>query len=264
MTVQQFYEKKIVNELSSAEEVKLEVAFLGKSKESLDRIDLTLMLDSAIQLFGPFLCYHTRSTEQVLPPVHDAFAVLMASQRQLSMSGLPPCVIVRSNKDKLYNDFIGLLKEGVSFPATEVNSSGRNFTKMGTMIHCRSSPVQFLNFSNALLDTIPLNFQNTASAMLSTQASSLFQNRQGSFWSHASLQRLYQQTRSLAQSLARYVDYLSSQNKIMKDLHARSNPVRQLSDSMSVKYIEPCRGVPIGRLEPLFGCLQERMVNTLH
>ena len=41
----------------------------------------------------------------------------------------------------------------------------------------------------------------------------------------------------------------------MKDLHARSNPVRQLSDSMSVKYIELCRGVPIS---PLFGCLQER------
>ena len=115
---------------SSAEEVKLEVAFLGKSKESLDRIDLTLMLDSAIQHFGPFLRYHTYSTEQVLPPVHDAFAVLMASQRQLSMPGLPPCVIVRSKKDKLYNDFIGLLKEDVSFPATEVNSSGRNFTKM--------------------------------------------------------------------------------------------------------------------------------------
>ena len=125
------------------------------------------------------------------------------------------------------------------------------------MIHCRSSPVQFLNFSNALWDTVPLNFQNTASAMLSTLASSLFQNLQGSFQSHASLQRLYQQTRSLAQSLAGYVDYLSSQNKIMKDLHAQSNPVSQLSDSMSVKYIEPCHEVPIGRLEPLFGCLQE-------
>ena len=80
----------------------------------------------------------------------------------------------------------------------------------------------------------------------------------GSFWSNALLQRLYQQTQSLAQSLAGYADYLSSQNKIMKDLHARSNPGRQLSDSMSVKYIELCRGVPIIRLEPLLGCLQER------
>ena len=59
--VQQSYEKKIVNELSSAEEVKLETAVLGKSKESLDRIDLSLMLDSAIQFLGPFPCYHTCS-----------------------------------------------------------------------------------------------------------------------------------------------------------------------------------------------------------
>lgn len=44
----------------------------------------------------------------------------------------------------------------------------------------------------------------------------------------------------------------------MNDLHAWSNPVRQLSDFMSVKYIEPSRGVPIIRLEPLLGCLQER------
>ena len=43
----------------------------------------------------------------------------------------------------------------------------------------------------------------------------------------------------------------------MKDLHARSNPVRQLSDSMSVKCIEPCRVVQIVKLEPLLGCLQE-------
>ena len=67
-------------QISSAEEVKLEEAFLGKLKEPQDRIDLSLMLDSGIQLFGPFLRYQTRSTEQVLPPVRDAFVVLMASQ----------------------------------------------------------------------------------------------------------------------------------------------------------------------------------------
>ena len=192
------------------------------------------------------------------------------------MPGLPPCVIVRSKKDKLYNDFIGLLKEeNVIFPASEGNSSGRNFIK--TAVDClwyvdghhdtlqkQSCPIPQLFQCFVGYNTPELSKHrkrqgtNMSSAMLSTLASSLFQNLQGSFWSHVSLQRLYQQTRSLAQSLAGYADYLSSQNKIMKDLHARSNPVRQLSDSMSVKYIEPCRGVPIGRLEPLFGCLQER------
>ena len=39
----------------------------------------------------------------------------------------------------------------------------------------------------------------------------------------------------------------------MKAVHARSIPVRQLSDSVSVKYIEPCWGA----LENVLNCLQE-------
>ena len=62
VTVQQFYEQKVVHELNSSEDVELEAAFLGKSKESLDKIELSLSLDSAIPLFGPFLRYRIRSS----------------------------------------------------------------------------------------------------------------------------------------------------------------------------------------------------------
>ena len=50
---------------------------MGKLKDALDQIDLSLTLDAAITLFGPFLRYHTRSAEQIFPSVHNAFAVLM-------------------------------------------------------------------------------------------------------------------------------------------------------------------------------------------
>ena len=130
MTVQQFYEQKVIQELNSPEEVELyRSSLFGKSKESLDRIELSLLLDSAIPLFGPFLHYHTRSSEQVPPPSRDAFAILMASQKQLSMPGLPQSVTVHTRKDKLYNDFIVFLKEeNVIFLATSVNFCGKNFT----------------------------------------------------------------------------------------------------------------------------------------
>ena len=82
MTVQQFYEQKVIHKLNSPEEVALEAAFLGKSKESLDRIELSLSLDSAIPLFGPFLRYRTRSSEQVPPPSRDAFAILIKGSCQ--------------------------------------------------------------------------------------------------------------------------------------------------------------------------------------
>lgn len=62
MTIQQFYEDKIICELQKqgvVNEIQLKFAFLGKSKDSLHRIHLWLSLDSAIQLFGPFLRYLT-------------------------------------------------------------------------------------------------------------------------------------------------------------------------------------------------------------
>ena len=51
VTVLQFYEQKVIQELNSPGEVELEAAFLGKSKESLDKIELSLSLDSAVPLF---------------------------------------------------------------------------------------------------------------------------------------------------------------------------------------------------------------------
>ena len=144
----------------------------------------------------------------------------MASQRQLSMPSLPLCVIVRSKKDELYNDFIGLLEEeNASFPVSEVNCSGRNFTKMAVdclwyidghhdTLQKQSCPISQLFHHFVGYNTPKLSkhrkrqVTNMSSAMVSTLTSSLFQDLQGSFWSHASLQRLYQQTQSLAQSLA--------------------------------------------------------------
>ena len=135
ITVQQFYDEKIVGQFSVSDEMDLESAFLGKSKDSLDKIELSLSLDRAIQLFGPFLRYHTCDRIQQLPPVCDAFSVLMSNQRQLSLPSLPASVAVRTKKDQLYNDFLGLLREkNALFPDAEVDSSGKNFVK--TIVEC--------------------------------------------------------------------------------------------------------------------------------
>ena len=84
----------------------MESEFLGKCKDSLDRIKVSLL----VELFGPFLRYLTSDKQQELSATCDAFAVLMASQIEQSLPGLPLCVLVRT-KDKLYNKFLGLLKE---------------------------------------------------------------------------------------------------------------------------------------------------------
>ena len=60
-----------------ADKFELDPVYLGKSKDVLDQIDLSLTIDAAITLFVPFLRYHNRSAEQILPSVHNVFAVLM-------------------------------------------------------------------------------------------------------------------------------------------------------------------------------------------
>ena len=80
---------------------------------------------------------------------------------------------------------------------------------------------------------------NLSSSMLKS-LSSLFQNLQASFWSNTSFKCLHQHTEILAQTLASYSDYLSSQHKVMKTLHAQQVPARQLSDALSIRYIYAC------------------------
>jgi hypothetical protein len=59
----------------------------------------------------------------------------MASQKQLSQAGLPACIPVRTKKDKLYNDFLGLLsEENMHFTTADVDSLGKIFVK--TIVEC--------------------------------------------------------------------------------------------------------------------------------
>ena len=276
ITVQQFYNERLLCKLKEPHEMELQSAFLGKSKDSLDKIELSLHLDSAIPLFGHFLRYDTCDRVPQMPPACNAFTVLMSSQRQLSLSGLPALVTVRTKKDKMYNDVVEMLnEENLLFPGVEVNSSGKNFVK--TMVEClwyvdghhekfkkQSAPIPdyFARFTGYNLPELSKHRKrestNLSSSVLKSLASSLFQNLQASFWSNVSFRRLHQHTRVLAQSLASYSEYLSSQNKTMKTLHALPLPVRQLSIALSIKFVQPCTGVPLGRFGTLIGTTDKR------
>ena len=53
ITVQQFYDEKIVTQFSVSDEMDLELAFLEKSKDSLDKIELypLIVLSNSLDLF---------------------------------------------------------------------------------------------------------------------------------------------------------------------------------------------------------------------
>ena len=136
ITIEQFYQKSIVPELEKCHDVssfEMKDAFLGRSKDSLDGVSLSVPLDSAIQTFGPYLRYHTEAKEAVCPPRVDAFALMMCSQRQIDQRKLPSKLVVRTKKDQLFNDVVDMLKpRGLLFSSNEVASSGQNLVKLLT------------------------------------------------------------------------------------------------------------------------------------
>ena len=78
---------------------------------------------------------------------------------------------------------------------------------------------------------------NINSSVLKASAMSLFQHLQASFWNNPAWLEFKQHVETLANSIVKYTEYRMSQNKAMKEVHLRSTPARQLSDTLSVKYI---------------------------
>ena len=99
---------------------------------------------------------------------------------------------------------------------------------------------------------------NLSSSILKSLSSSLFQNLQASFWNNVSFRQLQKHTQLLAQSMANYSDYLSSQNKTMKNLNAKPVPVRQLSNALTLKHVPASTSVPLGRFNSLIAAVEKR------
>lgn len=219
--------------------------------------------------------YLTHKKHQPSPRLVDALSLMMSSQRQQSQPGIPVCVPVRHKKDKLFNDVLGMLKDKkLFFPASEILSTGTMFVKV--LVDClwyldghhetlkrQSCPIpdifsSFIGYNAPELSKHRKRKNvNMSSSVLKFLASSLFQHLQAPFWSSNPLwQTFHQQTLSLAKSLADYADYLSMQNKTMKSIHCRSSPVRQISNSLSLKYVSTCGGAPLRRFEALY-CLNK-------
>ena len=118
-----------------AKQTRAKLAFPGKSKDSLDRIQLPLPLDAVISTFSPFLHYYTSNRFQQSPPVVKDFTVMMSNLKQQLQPRLPGSITVCTQKDELHNDILEMLEEeNLLFPGAEINTSGKNFVI--TMVEC--------------------------------------------------------------------------------------------------------------------------------
>ena len=87
-TVSQFYEHVVLNDLQNVEPGSLELsaAFIGRSKESMDAVALSVPMSMAIQSFGAFLRDNVNEIPIALPQPRNALEGLMSSQKQLAHS----------------------------------------------------------------------------------------------------------------------------------------------------------------------------------
>ena len=79
---------------------------------------------------------------------------------------------------------------------------------------------------------------NMSQCTIHSHSASLFGHLQGLYWTHPKFAILKQATEELARCLLQYGDYLQSQNKHLKQSHASSTSIHQLSDSLSVNIIK--------------------------
>ena len=153
-----------------------------------------------------------------------------------------------------YNNVLKMLQERkLLFPSSIINTCGKTF--VSTLVDCLwyldghhdasfLIPEVFSAFTGYNLPELSKHHKrqagNMCSDILKSLAQSLFDNLQSSFWKKASWKWLQIEVTTLATSISGYADYLSTKNKAMKMIHARDAPVRQFSDSISVKIIKPC------------------------
>ena len=75
---------------TSSTTIELISAYLGRSKERTDEVELSIQLDLAVANYGGYLRYVISQPERnELKQAVNAFAMLMASQRQLCQQRIP-------------------------------------------------------------------------------------------------------------------------------------------------------------------------------
>ena len=223
----------------------LSKAYLGKSKDCLDLIDVSIELNTAVNSFGPFIKFVVDSgvpstRAETSQTSKSAFDVLMSAQQFLS---LPKRIEVEkmTKKELLYNDVIQCIEKqdltwnvSTLFDVLWYIDGHHVFEKQGCKLpDFVSSFVAPETSKHGKRSVI-----NMSGLALSVHASSLYGCLQSLYWRRPKFAKLKPAIEQLSRCLAQYGDYLQSQNKRMKQAHASPTSIRQLSDSLSIDIIK--------------------------
>ena len=182
--------------------------------------------------------------------------MMMNAQQQLSQKSMPDLTEEpKSKKQTLRNDVITFLAEnGCQWRSTEVSSDGAGLVNALTDIfwtidghhHVFISqghriPAIFTKFVGynrpELSKHRKRELGNLSGSLLQSLSSHLFHCLQGSYWHRGAWVSMKGDIDQLAQSLAKYTDYLEASRKKTKLQHCLTSPVRELSTNLQFEFL---------------------------
>ena len=282
VTIRGYYHDALEKNLKKPN-LRLCKGYLGKSRESLDLIDLDINLQEAVESFGAFIKYVVEdglvggTTPLIEQCINNAFTVLMDSQRLHCQRRCPSKIEKekKTKKDIMYNDIISLFEEhGLKWKSSEVAGVGVSLAQALTEClwyidgHHSAFDDQGCKIPNIFCSFTGYNVpeaskhrkrtvQNMSKDKILSIAESLFKCLQEAYWKQPTFIQFQQDVEGLANAMAVYSDYLSRKNKQVKLNHSLESPVRQLSDSLTLEIISQSK-----LCYPCFSDITERLNNT--
>lgn len=230
----------------------IETVLVGKDKTSLSIADKEMNVLEVCGVFGFFVKVLLCELEPAPILAVNAFDILMASQKRLSMPLLPEYIPERTKKDKLFNDLIRFVDGlGKKWPGGEVQSGKSFLTTLANVLwyidghhHSLESrdckvPELFGPFTGynrpECLKHCKRSLSNLNYDTLAVHVSSLYDALLLSWLNTDKWNVLKVATRELAKSLDKYTAYLRSQSKKMA-LHHTSESI-SVADRTSLKVL---------------------------
>ena len=250
-SVMEFFDESIKPRLDS--DCLLHSALVGQEKHLLDLVDVNLPLVAVIPAFGRYLQYKVNFKDDV------AVAVTSIDERFSLL--LPEPVRERNRKDVLYNRIIlffnsssmGLALEEMSLAKKLLVTLRDIFWYIDGHYHVfdrvkRPIPSIFNSFTGFNVPELSKHRKrqttNISADQLREYALELSQLLLENYWERDNWRNIKPHFVDLFSSLSCYCDYLVEKNKKSKENHRSPTPVRELSEHLTLKFLEASKSVP--------------------
>lgn len=247
-SIMEFFDSTLKPRLD--EDCSLHSALVGKEKHLLDLVDINLPLVAVIPAYGQYLQYKVANT------IDD----IIVPEESLSLS-FPGPIAERNRKDALYNKIVTFFNSSsVGLPEEELSLGKKLLITLRDIFWYIDNhhhvfdrvkkPIPMVFHSFIGFNTPELSKHrkrrttNISADKLKEFAMDLSQILLQCYWDRENWRNIKEHLVALFSSLSCYSEHLFEKNKSMKQNHRSPTPVRELSEHLTLKFLERSEDVP--------------------